>query len=362
MQRQDELMTNRLVFALCLLSVYAGICAAQEGQSTPKGPDQAYPTTTFAEDFGPFTATLYWENDGSILKRNNAEDRHYTNGSAITITHQPDWVHGFADVATFGETFDKTAAGYILGHQIFTPEDTDASRLLSKDRPYAGYLFGGVYLQRANDRTFDQAQLDIGVVGPASQADHIQNDIHKSRGLRESKGWANQLHDEVTAQVFLRRKWRLDLNPITVNNTELAQQLIPRIELAAGSVYRHAAAGATWRIGHNLPDDFGPGRLADVASATGIPTGKWGAYGFVRAGGRAVEHNLFLEGNSFKDSHGVDGETLVGEIQAGIAGSMRYNGWDVSANYSQTFVSEQFEGQEGSDSFGALMLSARKAF
>jgi len=355
-------MTSPAAFALCLLGVFASISLAQNISNTPPDSDKTYGLKTLTDDFGPFAINFYWENDGSILKRNNAHDRHYTNGSAITLAHQPDWVQGFTDIVPIGETFDKTAAGYILGQLIFTPELISASRLLRKDRPYAGYLFGGVYVQRANKHTLDHAQLDIGVVGPSSQADHFQNDIHQWLNLDEPKGWSNQLHDEVTAQVFLRRKWRHDLNPVTLNDAEIAQQIIPQVELAVGSVYRHVAAGATWRIGHNLPDDFGPGRLADVASATGSPTNKWSAYGFVRAAGRAVEHDLFLEGNSFKDSHGVNAETLVGEIQAGVATSWRLNGWDLSANYSQTFVSEQFEGQNGSDSFGALMIAVSREY
>ncbi len=355
-------MTYRTVLAVVLMCVSSGVCAAQDGSA----PSSGWPTLqTFTESvdrYSPFTVTMYWENDGAILKRNNGQDRHYTNGNAITFAHRPEWVQGFAEAATLGETFDQTAAGYIVGHLIFTPDATSASRLLRKDRPYAGYLFGGVYVQRANNDTFDHAQLDIGIVGPSSQADHIQNDIHDWLDLDEAKGWNNQLSDEVTAQLYLRRKWRVEMEPITVCHWELSQQLIPQVELAAGSVYRHVSAGATWRLGHNLPDDFGPGRLADVGAATGGPTDGAGGYGFIRIAGRAVEHDLFLEGNSFKDSPGVDAETLVGEIQAGVAAFYHYEGWNFEANYSQTFVSEQFDGQAGSDAYGALNVSVSRGF
>lgn len=311
---------------------------------------------------GPFSIDFYWDNDGSILKRNNAQDRHYTNGNAITFAHQPDWVKGFADTATLGESFDSTAAGYILGHMIFTPEDISTAQLIRNDRPYAGYLFAGVYLQRANDNTFDHAQLDLGVVGPSAYADRFQKDVHDFLDLDEPKGWDNQLEDEPTAQLTLRRKWRNPLPPIALRGVNLEQQLIPQVELAVGSVYRHVAAGVTWRLGHNLPNDFGPGRLTDVASATGSTPHRRGGYGFLRVAGRIVEHDLFLEGNSYKDSHGVDADTLVGEIQAGVAAYTRYEGWRFNANYSQTFISEQFDGQDGSDAFGSLMLSASRGF
>lgn len=355
-------MTYRTVLAIGLLCVSASVCGAQDGPGPIVNGHPSQTIEVFADPFSPFTVTVYWENDSSILKRNNQQDRHYTNGIAVTFSHQPDWVQDFTDVARFGETFDRTAAGYILGQLIFTPESISTTRLLRKDRPYAGYLYGGVYVQRANDHTFDHAQLDIGVVGPASQADHIQKDIHDWRDLDEPKGWNNQLDNEITAQIYLRRKWRLDLDPLQLPDVQLSQQLIPQVELAVGSVYRHVSAGATWRIGHNLPDDFGPGRLGDVASATGGPSKGRGAYGFLRLAGRAVEHDLFLEGNSYKESHGVDAETLVGEIQVGVSAFYHVNGWNIQANYSQTFISEQFDGQDGSDSFGALTLAISRGY
>lgn len=310
----------------------------------------------------PFSVAIYWVNDGSILKRNNAQDRHYTNGNAVTFAHRPDWAEGFAETAAFGESFNSTAAGYILGHMIFTPENINTTQLIRNDRPYAGYLFAGVYLQRANDDTFDHVQLDLGVVGPASQADHIQKDIHEWLDIDEPKGWKNQLHDEFTAQLYLRRKWRFDLHNISVFDTDIQHQLIPHVELAVGSVYRNASAGATWRIGHNLPDDFGPGRLADVKAETGSTAHKTGGYGFIRITGRVVEHDLFIQGNSYKESHGVDTETFVGEIQTGFAVYHHYKGWLLNANYSQTFASEQFDGQNGSDAFASIMLAASKGF
>lgn len=355
-------MKLRISFAATLICFCSSAALSAEPAAQPADTRTAQAFNNAPETPAPFTVSLYWVNDGSILKRNNAQDRHYTNGNAVTFAHQPDWAEGFADTATFGESFDSTAAGYILGHMVFTPEDVNATQVVRTDRPYAGYLFAGVYLQRANDNTFDHVQLDLGVVGPASQADHIQKDIHDWLNLDEPQGWRNQLHDEFTAQLYLRRKWRMDMPSITLFDTEIQHQLIPQVELAVGSVYRNASAGATWRIGHNLPDDFGPGRLADVRAETGSNQHNTGGYGFIRVAGRVVEHDLFLEGNSYKESHGVDAETFVGEIQTGIAVYHRYRGWLFNANYSQTFVSEQFDGQNGSDAYASIMLAASKGF
>ncbi|GAB4198022.1 MAG: lipid A deacylase LpxR family protein [Phycisphaeraceae bacterium] len=310
----------------------------------------------------PYAVTIYWDNDGSILKRNNAQDRHYTNGNAVTVTWQPAWGERFADMAPLGETFHRTAAGFILGHLIFTPEKITARRLQRDDRPYAGYLFTGLYLQRSNDEVFDHAQFDVGIVGPSAYAEQLQEEFHDWLERDQPNGWDNQLKDELTVQLTLRRKWRLDLSDIQISEYRFEQQWIPQVDLAVGSVHRHVCAGGTWRIGHNLPDDFGPGRLADPIDATADVANASGGYVFVRAAGRVVEHDLFLEGNSFKESHGVNAETLVGEVQIGVAAYLRCEGWTLLANYSQTFISEQFQGQRGSDAFGSLVVSAIKTF
>jgi lipid A 3-O-deacylase len=357
----DQPMRIQAVPAALSLCILASLCQAEPTGAANDAQDTSS-FDSFIKQIEPFTVTGYWENDGTILKRNNSSDRHYTNGIAFTFTHQPAWAEGFADTLTLDESFNKTAAGYIIGHQIFTPELLNASTLQRKDRPYAGYAFAGAYLQRANNQVFDHAQLDLGIVGPSSQADHIQHDFHDWFDADIPRGWDHQLRNEFTAQLTLRRKWRFDMEPIVLMDTSLDHQVIPQVELAAGSVYRHVAAGATWRFGINLPDDFGPGRLADVASATGTPSKSTGGYGFVRVAGRAVEHNLFLEGNSYKSSHGVDAETLVAEIQAGIAVYGQYEGWQLQANYSQTFITEQFDGQDGADSYGAFTLSASHGF
>ena len=43
-------------------------------------------------------------------------------------------------------------------------------------------------------------------------------------------------------------------------------------------------------------------------------------YLFAGLEGRAVFRNIFLDGNTFTDSHSVDSKHFVGDIQAGLAG------------------------------------------
>lgn len=47
---------------------------------------------------------------------------------------------------------------------------------------------------------------------------------------------------------------------------------------------------------------------ARVHHATGPPPPEWEAYVFAGAEGRGVASNIFLDGNTFEDSHTVDRE------------------------------------------------------
>jgi len=322
---------------------------------------------------------VYWENDGTLLKPNNTQDRHYTNGNAVTLSHQPRWAERLAEwaepIALDGDfNHTQSAAGYVLGHQMFTPQKITVERLIPDDRPYAGYLYGGVFWQRSTSdypetrsATFDHVELNVGVVGPVALGEELQNFIHDVTNDRDPEGWDNQLDNEPTAQVFLRRKYRVPVHGLWTDarNPPFGAELLPQAELALGTVHRYVQGEMMLRVGVNLPDDFGPGEIHDVRSATGLSSpspGGWGAYWFASAAGRVVEHNLFLEGNTFEDSHSVDEETLFGRVRTGVALQYRGEAWDVEAAWSQSFLSEEFEQQDGGDAFGQLRLAITKRF
>jgi lipid A 3-O-deacylase len=306
-------------------------------------------------DPSPFVVTLYFENDGTFVKRNNPTDRHYTNGVKITFAHQPGWAADLAPRLPFSPAADgqplKTAAGYAFGQNIYTPDNIGVATLNPRDRPYAGWLYGGVYLQRATDSVFDHLELDIGIIGPSSLAEDVQTQVHEVFDEVKPRGWDNQLRDEPGINLAYQRKWRIAL--LTNGDGDIAQ-LIPQAGFTLGTVNRHANVGATFRIGVNLPDDFGPGRIEEPAAATGVARHRpLGGYVFLRVGGKAVEHNVFLEGNNFSSSHGVDPEPLLGELQVGL--SVVWGNFDVG--YSQTFLTREFKGQLEHDSFGGLTVS-----
>ena len=116
----------------------------------------------------------------------------------------------------------------------------------------------------------------------------------------------------------------------------------------AGSVHRHAQAGLTFRYGFNLGNTFAPGRLEIPSGVSTFrkPAQKSG-YLFARAAVRAVEYNRFLTGLST--------EPLVGQFQLGAV----YQYKKLEIGYSQTFFTQEFKQQSGTDSIGTVTVACR---
>ncbi len=319
----------------------------------------------------PFTLYTLWENDGALI-RPGGPDRHYSNGGLISFAHQPRWADDIADALNL--RYDATAAGYLFGHQIFTPENLNLAIPDPTDRPYAGYVFGGVYWQRERNDSLDHLQLDLGLVGPSAKGKQLQSSVHNTFAGDDPQGWDSQIEDTFTYQFTYRKKWRIDLNEPGDGPREglaaLDWQLLPQVGFGLGNVYRQAEAGVTLRFGQQMSDDFGPARIADLASATGLSralaasrapgASKWSWSLFGRAAARFVEHNLFLDGPDSGGGPAVESEPIVGELSAGGTLRYRFDGhWALHFEYSQTLLTDEFKGQDTLDGYATLLVALR---
>jgi len=298
----------------------------------------------FAKD----AISLYLENDSRRFKPNHATDRHYTHGTKFVYLTQPDWQWledfsqwHFADAA---QPVD-TAVGFFLGQNIYTPDHVDKpDKRSDKDMVFAGWLYTGMFAQRATNHLLDHLELSIGVIGPSSKAEQVQKAIHDLIGSDEPVGWDEQLADELAVDLSFMRKQRLQSGWFAPTEST---DFIAEYGFTAGSVHRHLQVGITARYGFNLGNTFGPARMAlpsGISTLRKDETAQSG-YLFARATGKAVEHNRFLTG--------LDEEPLVGEFQVGVV----YQYKKLEFGYSQTFFTREFKEQSGKDSFGAFTLS-----
>lgn len=305
------------------------------------------PATTTSPYAGSGTLTLQVEND--LFAKS---DRHYTNGLRLGYITGPDAVPEWVPLTS---KEGVTRAGVAVGQAIFTPRDITRPIPDPSDRPYAGWLFAGLELFVERDDQLDSIEIDLGVVGPSSLAEPSQKFVHSLIGEDEPRGWDSQLRDEPGIMLTFQRTWRNVLAYGIVDGVSLDVE--PHVGVTLGNVMTTANAGAVVRLGTKLPHDYGPPRLrpSPPGSEFFLPTDELGWYVFAGVDGRLVGRNIFLDGNTFRDSPSVDKYWMVGDIQAGIA--LTYGRWRVA--YTQVFRTPEFHGQTGLDRFGALTVSMK---
>ena len=217
-----------------------------------------------------FSPTIYWENDGGYTKIYDPTDRHYTAGAGFSLQ----WQSPLADdlisaIPSIGGEFASDhpqvtyASGMVGSFRMFTPRDLSNPEPMQDDRPYAGWVYAGPILQRADRSgdtpTMEHFELDLGTMGPRSQAGYIQYSVHHSFGAEEPQGWQYQVKNECGADFKYQRRWRTDL--ATGDDGKPSLQLLPYADTVLGTIHINASAGAVLRYGVNLPDDFGPARI-----------------------------------------------------------------------------------------------------
>jgi hypothetical protein len=199
--------------------------------------------------------------------------------------------------------------------------------------------------------TIDHLTISLGVVGPASLGRQVQNGVHRIAGNGESVGWSHQLHNEPTVMVGYERAWP------SVFSGALGRQsfdVAPRVGGALGNVLTYANVGAVVRYGRNLPSDIPVTHISLGPPRDGYRgTPEFGWYVWAGLDGRAVARNMFLDGNTFRDSPSVNRKPFGYDAQVGFALA-----WP-SARVGFTFVqrSHEFDGQVGDDRFGQLAIS-----
>lgn len=286
------------------------------------------------------------------------EDDGYTNGVRISYlapeNTTPRWLERTANQLPFFSRAGHKRWHMALGQSMFAPSDITRAAPDANDRPYAGYTYGSVGILSDTGRTLDNFQLTLGVVGSASGAEETQNFVHSLIDYQKAQGWEYQLHNEVGVELSYERKWKEFYQAAPGG---WAFDVTPSLGATVGNVYTHASAGAIARFGQDLPKDYGPPLIRPNLSGSDffVPSEAFGWYLFAGVEGRAVARNIFLDGNTFRDSPSVDKYPFVGGLQAGVA--LVFS--ETRVAYTHTLRTREFRGQNEPDSFGAVSVSWR---
>ena len=339
--------------------------------STVSAADTSAETEAIAvSEKAAWTASLMFENDlfGDT-------DQNYTNGIKLTLI-SPDlgqftdtdkfspWVGWWVNRLPFiyhaeGKENVLKSIAISVGQNIYTPQDIQQPSLIKEDRPYAGWLYFGTAFHTKTPQRLDTLELQLGIVGPYSLAEDAQNFVHDLRDILTAKGWDNQLENEPAFALIYEQKRRYRPENFYKN---WGYDLIGHAGGALGTVYTFGNLGAEARIGWNIPADFGtslirPGGDTNAPVDSSDPRlsnrGEFSAHAFAAVTGRVMLRDIFLDGNTFSNSHEVDKRYLVGDFIVGASAII----YGVKFSYAQVFRTREFEGQRHSHNFGSISVS-----
>ena len=314
-----------------------------------------------ANDESPYfkSLTINWDNDAFV-----GTDHDYTNGFKLTWSTPygaldddtlPPWSIPVFKRLPFADDPGSTyALSLSIGQDIYNPDDTDRSELVDDDRPYAGYSYLAAEFQTRRTTTKDTWQIIVGLVGPSSLAEEVQNLTHDMLGVDHASGWDNQLNDEVTFDIRFHRQWRL----WSASRREgIAFDLIPHIGGQVGTTKTHLNAGAEFRAGWNLPNDFGscPSHEGCESNSSFLSESKTFEtfHFFLSTDGKVLARDIFLDGNTFSDSHSVDKKHIVGELAGGFA----WQHGQIKITYAYIYQTLNFNSQKNNPVYGSLNFS-----
>lgn len=297
------------------------------------------------------------------------QDQGYSNGVLVTLvspnlvdyTDDPclprlaRWINGYLNWLQ-PEGYEQQNMVATFGQGIFTPTDFSRRDLIRDDRPYAAVLMAGLGYNARNGQRLQTTQLRFGIVGPSALGKQVQNEVHRILGDQEFLGWDNQLRDEPVFQLIHERMRRFSGD--NDDGGRWGWDAITHYGGSFGNYATYANAGAEFRFGLHLPDDFGstPLRPAgeNTAPTRSLPWGRgFAAHMFLTFDARWVVRDITLDGNTFRHSHSVDKRSFVADAGYGVA--LMHGRWKFAlARYHRT---REFDEQRQTPVFGSFTVS-----
>ncbi|MCI5060555.1 MAG: lipid A deacylase LpxR family protein [Alphaproteobacteria bacterium] len=291
----------------------------------------------------------------------SGRDENYTSGARVTYfdveTSVPPILDELADAIPTFDLNPTTSTFFNFGQNLYTPANINLRQNQQNDRPWAAWAYGSVGLVSLTKNHLDELEFTLGIVGPEALGEQTQKFVH--RHISDSdipKGWSNQLEFEPGAILSWRRRWpiwkRYQFNDFLL-------RLEPDINLSLGNIYTYAGSGLSVSLSpltSRLQDT--PPRVRPAMAGTGFfdtPDRTFSWQLFAGVDSRAIARNIFLDGNTFKDSHNVDKKYFVGDANVGVA--LGFD--DYRLSYTLNYRTKEFQGQKDPSLFGSVTLTTR---
>lgn len=227
------------------------------------------------------------------------------------------------------------------GQRLYGPRQ-DSYEPISGQRPYAGWLYAAATGRVVDGDTRHTVGIEAGVTGSPSLGEPVMETYHRVAGFWEPVGWRHQLAFEPA--VALRYGMERRVAELRVG-AMCAADVVAHAGASAGNLRTSTYAGARIRAGMRLPHPWSA-RAQRAASA----------YLMAGAGGEAVAHDLFLDGNTFGGDARVRREPLVARTTWGVGVSARR----LSIEYRVQRRSRAYAEEPGGHPYSTIEITWRR--
>jgi len=347
----------RRLFILSLLPFLApSAAAAQALPPVPPTVEQSVPQDVLSDPRRKIV-TVIVENDSF----GGGTDKNYTSGVRVNVTSLeaplPALAHVIDRIIPTFEINKTSSYYYSFGQSLYTPRDITRATANPNDRPWAGFLYGSMGMASLAGNHIDEMEATLGIVGPLALGRQAQSFIHEY--LTDSpkpEGWSHQLKNEPAAMLAWQRGWPMFVSGRVGNDFWSVK---PYVGTTLGNVHTYADTGFTIRLSpYDSRWQDTPIRVRPAMPGTGIyqiPQDKWSWELFSGVEGRAVAHDIFLDGNTFASSYSVEKKNFVADANAGAAVTYK----NTRLSYTVVYRTKEFYLQDHPEIFGAVSLGVR---
>jgi hypothetical protein len=235
-----------------------------------------------------------------------------------------------------------------IGQELYTPR-WNLDFVLSGARPHAGLLYAGFRRYFSAAALHHQVTLTGGVLGPPAGGEQLQRVIHRIFPTMQRLGWEHQ----IMTKPVLQLTWAAERPLIALTalpGPVIHAELVPQVELQAGTLRRtaQAAARASLTLGSAWP--FRQSHVRDAAAVPSLPRGAaitlW-----ARSGTRWVAHDGILTDRVYGDEQpGTVPIPRVASYTLGVA--LRWGRYAIE--YSGTRRGREYVWEPKSFTYGTL--------
>lgn len=269
--------------------------------------------------------TIALEND--LFSLTEKTDRWYTNGVHIAWHYKPEeqpigadelqrfgrWLFRLNDCPDNATGADAERCNvtitYGIGQNMYSPRVIDEARPQLNDRPWAGWLYGGVGVAHVGGNRHQIAALKLGPTGPLSFAEETQTYVHRYiSNSPKPLGWGNQLRPRLGVQLSYLSTHFVNIARTFVGNASWGGTLGNLRTMG------RIGAGLTWSLEPDELRRFQAGTLDEGEflipdysdNNTSVLKNLRRTVFYANVQFAAVAHNTFIQGDTYAGHSRID--------------------------------------------------------